>query len=201
VLASVVCAQTAILVFPIAPIREDDELMPGLKAWEKQVAADYAKQGFAFPEFMPWEEKSSPVLAKLFPRHRFIHGSFAEVALPGKEVLGLAWFYFTHVFGPDGKLVKELPHGGDGQPFSELLTAHEVSIRSAEDAMLVWQAHCDARNHAPKDAPATQVSTNTWHLGKTISDGRCYYYVVKLDEKQAVTSFTLKADPVSGTKH
>lgn len=144
------------------PVAPDDPAMPTLLEWQKKVTDNYnASESFARAHFSSWAEQAFPSLKSLFPQLRFFTTDWSETPAPGKEReavgLGLG-IEVTLVCDSKGKLVKELFHTGNYDPFGELLAANKVAIRSDGDAKLVWEAFCDVHQRHWKEQPARKVS-------------------------------------------
>ncbi len=119
-----------------------------------------------------------------------------ERPAPGKEkqALGLGGGEYTLICDPDGELVAEIYHYGNYDSYGDFLAAKKISIRSPQDAKLVWEGFCDLYQKHWKDNPAIKVSETVWHLGDNTIDGVHYYYEFVLDSSQLVTSARLHAD-------
>jgi hypothetical protein len=183
----------------LTPVAADDIAMPALRDWQQKIVENHNKQGVIRPEFLAWSELPFPSLKKLFPGLRFFTTSWSERAAPGKEkeaislALGLE---VTLACSPEGKFLNQFFQGGDYVPFGEFLAARKISIRSPEDAQLVWEAFCDLHQRHLKDHPTRKVSETAWHLGGHTIDKVHYYYEVLLDDDRVVKSASLRAHPV-----
>ena len=180
----------------VKPVPADDIALPALRSWQEKITEGYRKNGSAGAQFSTWAELPFPSLKKLFPELRFFAVSWSELPTPGVNkpfslALGME---YTLVCDANGKIVKEISHYGNYEPYGELLAAEKVSIRSSDDAKLVWEGFTDLHQKHWKDNPAVKVSDTIWHLGdKTIRDVR-YYYEVVLDAAQTIVSAKLHAD-------
>ena len=184
-------------------VLESDSVFPALKEWQHDADARYQQGGMVIPTFSPWFELPFDSLTTLLPRHRFFAISWSEKAAPGKEeeAIGLAMFLSkTIVCDAEGKILKALHHTGNYEAFGELLHAANVSIRTANDAKLVWNAFCDSHQRHWHKNPATRVDEKTWHLGNTTIGKFHYYYEVVLDDDSRVLSAKLHADEKSKPK-
>jgi hypothetical protein len=106
----------------------------------------------------------------------------------------------TLICNSNGKLVREIDHYGNYEPFGEFLAANRVTIRSPEDAKLVWEAFCDLHQKHWKDQRAIKISDTVWHLGDTTIGNFHYYYQIILDADQTVVSAKLHADDLNRPK-
>ncbi len=172
--------------------------MPALAKWQQDIIAKYAKTAIAEPLFASWHELPFATLKKLFPERRFFTNAWMERPVPGKEkeAIGLGGGEYTLICDRNGKLVSEIYHYGNYDPYGSLLAANKVSIRSPEDAKLVWDAFCDLHQKHWKDQPAIQVSDTVWHLGDKTIDRFHYYYEVRLTNEHIVESARLHADEI-----
>ena len=180
----------------LKPVAADDITMPALRAWQQKVVENYSKNGIAEAHFSSWAELPFPSLKKLFPGLRFFTASWDERPAPGKEkqALGLGGGEYTLICSADGKLAKEIYHYGNYDPYGDFLATKKVSIRSPEDAKLVWDGFCDLHQKHWQDQSAIKISDTIWHLGNKTIDGVHYYYEVVLDAAQTITSARLHAD-------
>lgn len=180
----------------LTPVPANDIAMPTLRDWQQKVVENYAKGGIAEARFSSWLELPFPPLKKLFPGLRFFTVSWIERPSPGKEkeAIGLSGGEYTLICTADGKLAKEIYHYGNYDPYGDFLATKKVSIRSPEDAKLIWDGFCDLHQKDWQDEPAVKISDTIWHLGDTTIDGVHYYYEVILDASQIVTFARLHAD-------
>lgn len=172
--------------------------MPALSKWQQDVIAKYAKTDIAKPAFGSWHELPSAALKQIFPGRRFFTVGWFEHPVPGKEkqASGLGGVEFTIACNRDGNVVSEIYHYGNYEPYGVLLAEAKRSIRSTEDAKLLWDAFCDLHQKHWKHQPAIRVSDTVWHLGDVTIDGVHYYYEVRLNEDNSVKSARLHADEV-----
>lgn len=181
----------------LTKLADSDSATPALKEWLQSVEANYKQGGVVVPTFSAWFVLSFDSLKTLFPQHRFFAISWSESAVPGKEkeTLGLAsGLETTLVCDAAGKTVKELHHTGNYEAFGELLKSAKITIRTNDDAKLVWNAFCDVHQKHWQKQPAIKIDDRTWHLGDETRDGYHYYYEVLLDADFRVTSAKLHAD-------
>jgi len=187
----------------LIPIAPDDVAMPALRGWQQKIVDHYEGSGRLRAEFGSWAEMSFPSLKKTFPRWRFFANTWSEYPAPGKEsepvgrALGIETVL---VCDADGKLLKEVPTTGNYEPFGSLLASRRISIRTADEAGLVWEAFCDLHQKHWQVEPAVQISESIWHLGNKTIDGTHYYYEVQLDGSQIVTSAKLRSDDLKQPK-
>lgn len=183
----------------LTEVEDSDPAVPALKEWQQGIEARYRQGGFIVPAFSSWFALSFDSLKTLFPQHRFFAISWSEGAAPGmeKEAIGLAvGLEATLVCDAAGKTIKELHHTGNYEAFGELLNAARVTIRTNDDAKLVWNAFCDIHQRHWQKQPAMKVDDKTWHLGKVTIDRFRYYYKVLLDDESRVVSAKLHADEI-----
>jgi hypothetical protein len=115
-----------------------------------------------------------------------------------KKAIGLgSGIGITVICGPDGKIVKELYHFGNFEPFRDLLVTNKIPIRSMDDATLIWDAFCDLHQLHWKGHPAERVAPDTWRFGDNTIENTHYYYEATLDENSVVQSFTSHAVKVA----
>ena len=182
----------------LVQVPESDPVFTALKEWQVDVEAQYKKSGVVISIFSPWFELPFDSLTTLLSKHRFFTISGSEKTAPGKEeVIGLAMnLSRTVVCDPEGKIIKTLSHWGNYEEFGELLHASNVSIRSHDDAKLVWNAFCDSHQRHWHKHQATRIDEKTWHLGDHTIDKFHYYYEVLIDRNSRVLSAKLRADEI-----
>lgn len=183
----------------LTQITDSDPAAPTLKKWQQSIEADSRKHGDIVATFTPWYALPFASLRTLFPQHRFYAVSWSQHPPPGteKNALGLALgIETTLVCDATGNLVKEVQHTGNYEAFGELLHASHVTLRTADDAKLVWNAFCDIHQKHWQELPAIKVDDKTWHLGDETRDGVHYCYEVLLDSDSRVASAKLRSEQV-----
>jgi hypothetical protein len=85
---------------------------------------------------------------------------------------------------------------GNYEEFGTLLSQQGVTIRSSEEASLVWSAFCDLHQKHWKDQEIQKIDDRTWHLGAKTIDRFHYYYRVDLDQEHKVIRGKLFADEI-----
>jgi hypothetical protein len=177
----------------------DDPAQDILQDWKKETKARYNKQGLIRPDFGPWSEIESKPLQKLFPSHRFFTISWNEMPIdPDKgDTVGRAFGLYV-TLAVDQNSGKKSEHFGFGnyEKFGTLLKHNSISIRTQEDARLVWDAFCDLHKKHWKNQGIKRIDSATWHLGVITIDDFHYYYRVTLDAQGVVQDAKLHADKV-----
>ena len=180
-------------------VETSDPAMPILSKWQAGVIERYRKDGQTQPDFGPWLEIPSESLRRLFPDLRFITIHWDEVSVPGaaEDLVSRAGDLFVILAVNSTKqTTQELFGCGNYEEFGSLLSERGATIKSPEDATLVWNAFCDLHQKHWKDQGITRIDDTTWHLGVITIDRFHYYYRVDLDSEHKVIRGKLHADEI-----
>ena len=176
-----------------------DPATPTLDRWQAGVVERYRKGGHTQPHFGPWLEIPSESLRRLFPDLRFITIHWNEVAIPGttEKFASRAYGLFVILAVDSSKQTTQEFFGyGNYEEFGSLLSRHDITINSPDDATLVWNSFCDLHQKHWKDQGIERIDDRTWHLGVITIDRFHYYYRVDLDSDHKVVHGKLHADEI-----
>jgi hypothetical protein len=154
-------------------------------------------------EFNDWVKIKSPAAAKLFPNLRFAAVRWGMERHPEYKGINLSLAGGETVVAIDTK-TNRIVSVGD---FEKLFTDHNVTLRDAKQAKLIWNAYCDLSGRYG-GYPIRQISDTEWRLGvasfertRSVVDGirtlatEIYYMRVLVDPKTGlITSVEHKVD-------
>ncbi len=154
----------------------------------KSLVSKYEKGGFATANVADPVKLQTGATKHLFPNYGFYMIGWDEDEAAGKHVGGLAHgLHYCLAVSAQGAATR-LYGMSDATGYGKFLSDNGITIKSVDDARLIWLALCDIAIVPWHSQDLMQVSPTDWHLGINELDGRLCYFDFKLGTGQKVVS-------------